>query len=67
MDNIILNRLLFNRYCLVVCKKEKKEEKIKMVNKWVEHLNKVYKEMKKKNKSVSLSEAMKQAKKTYKK
>ena len=38
-----------------------------MVNKWVEHLNKVYKEMKKKNKSVSLSEAMKQAKKTYKK
>ena len=38
-----------------------------MANKWIEHLNKTYREMKKKDKSIKLKDAMKVAKKTYKK
>lgn len=39
----------------------------KKLNAWQAHLKKTYDEMKKKNKSVKLSDAMKVAKKTYKK
>lgn len=41
--------------------------KVKTVNPWQVHLKKVYADMKVKNKSVKLSEAMKSAKLTYKK
>ena len=37
------------------------------IEKWRKHLMKVYKDMKKKDPSVSLAKAMKEAKKTYKK
>jgi len=35
------------------------------LNKWRAHLKQVYEEMKKKNPATKLSEAMKEAKKTY--
>lgn len=41
--------------------------KVKAVNPWQVHLKKVYADMKVKNKSIKLSEAMKKAKLTYKK
>lgn len=37
------------------------------LNKWRAHLNKVYAEMKRKNPATKLSDAMKEAKKSYKK
>ena len=37
-----------------------------MANKWNTHLMKVYREMKRKNKNVTLEQAMKVAKKSYK-
>ena len=36
-----------------------------MANKWILHLKKVYKEMKEKDPSIKLSQAMVEAKKTY--
>lgn len=37
------------------------------MSKWTDHLMKVYREMKKKDSTVKLKDAMKQAKKTYNK
>jgi len=48
-------------------KKSKSKSKSKKQTPWIKHVTNVYKEMKKKNPDAKLGDAMKEAKKTYKK
>jgi hypothetical protein len=62
------NNEMVDKKIVKKAKDAKKADKAKKApSKWQEHLSKVYKEMKKKHPDTKLKDAMKEAKKTYKK